>query len=128
MGDVPKMERISITRKVTEKDLETISELSLDRNPLHFDNAFAKKTIFKKRIAHGMIGTALVSGALSRLGDGTILLTLFTNYVKPVYINDTLNCVLTVLDTKKRITTSNIEITNQTGRIVITGTTTSRKI
>lgn len=120
---------VSIVRRVTDKDIEAFSDLSFDRNLIHFDDNFAAKSIFRKRIAHGMIGTALISGGLTKLmGDGNIWLNLSVKFEKPIYINDELTCVLTVREVNKRgVATIDINIMNEQKENVISGTVQSMR-
>ncbi len=47
------------SKKITDNDIQAFAELTGDRNPLHLDDAYAKKTRFKRRIAHGMLSASL---------------------------------------------------------------------
>ena len=51
----------SITKQVTESDVKGVAEISGDRNPIHLDAEFANHTIFKERIAHGILTASLIS-------------------------------------------------------------------
>ena len=51
-------------RIVTEEHINLFSEVSGDKNPLHLDEDFAKKTIFEGRIAHGMLTASHISAAI----------------------------------------------------------------
>ena len=64
----------SLTKTITELDLERFAEVSLDRNPVHFDEAYAKQTRFGGRIAHGMIAAGLISAVIGTKvpGPGSI--------------------------------------------------------
>lgn len=94
---------VSISREVMGRDVEVFADLSLDRNAIHFDDDFAAKSIFHKRIAHGMIGASLISGALTKLmGHGNIWLSLSLRFEKPIFINDQLTCVLIVKEVNRR--------------------------
>ncbi|MBE0455824.1 MAG: MaoC family dehydratase N-terminal domain-containing protein [Roseovarius sp.] len=55
-------DRIEIDYQITDADVEKFAEISGDWNPIHFDEEYAKNTIFKKRIAHGMVSLAKFSG------------------------------------------------------------------
>lgn len=115
--------RASVSRIVKEEDIEIFAELSLDRNPVHFDEEFASRTIFGRRIAHGGIGAALISGALTQLmGDGNIWLSASIQFRKPIYIGDELTCNLTLGDVDRRgIASIDVEVTNPSKEIVISG-------
>ena len=51
-------------RTVTETDIVQYSQISGDDNPLHVNEEFAKQTIFKGRIAHGMLTCGYISAVL----------------------------------------------------------------
>ena len=67
----------SFTKTVTERDIELFGEVSGDVNPVHFDEAFASKTIFKGRIAHGVLSASYISTVLGMKmpGPGTIFMS-----------------------------------------------------
>ncbi|WP_304511587.1 MaoC family dehydratase [Desulfobacula sp.] len=114
---------VKISRIINDKDIESFAELSFDRNKVHFDDEFASKTFFGKRIAHGMLGVALVSGALTKLmGDGNIWLSSSITFEKPIFIGDEITCVLTVKEIDRRkIALIEIEIKNSNNEKIISG-------
>ena len=86
------------TKTVTERDVTLFGEVSGDVNPVHFDEAFAQKTIFKGRIAHGVLSASYISTVLGMQlpGPGTIFLSLTTRFKAPVRIGDTVTATCTV--------------------------------
>jgi 3-hydroxybutyryl-CoA dehydratase len=56
--------------EVIDADLRAFAQLSGDWNPAHFDDAYAQKTVFKGRIAHGMISVAKLSGLFGMYAPG----------------------------------------------------------
>lgn len=112
-----------VSRMITADDVETFAQLSLDRNPVHFDDAFAAGTLFGRRIAHGMLGMALISGALTALmGAGNIWISSSIKFEKPIFINDSLSCVLTVASVDRRgLADINVRVENDRGEVVISG-------
>lgn len=90
-------EFVSPARTVTEADIVNFAGLSGDFNQLHTDDEFAKKTQFGKRIAHGLLGIALMSGLAQRTGitDGTVVafLGLEWSFKGPIFIGDTIHVV-----------------------------------
>jgi len=99
----------SFTKTVSEQDIVLFGEVSGDVNPVHFDEAFAQKTPFKGRIAHGMLTASYISTVLGMKmpGPGTIFMSLTTRFKAPVRIGDTVTAVCTVRDTvpeKRRVT------------------------
>ena len=51
-----------LTYSISDGDVQKFAELSGDFNPAHFNEDYAKGTVFKTRIAHGMISVAKFSG------------------------------------------------------------------
>jgi 3-hydroxybutyryl-CoA dehydratase len=61
----------SLTRTVTEEDIELFAQATGDRNPVHFDEDFARKTVFRGRVAHGALlmgyASAVIGNPLSSI-------------------------------------------------------------
>jgi 3-hydroxybutyryl-CoA dehydratase len=55
----------SISKTVTETDLVLFAAVTGDFNPIHVDEEYAKKTLFKGRIAHGVISAGIISAVLA---------------------------------------------------------------
>lgn len=89
-------------RHVTQADVDTFAALTGDRNPVHVDAAFAARTPFRTRIAHGLLIESLVSGLAWELGvfDGTIvaLREVSMRFEAPVLPGDTIRLELEVLE------------------------------
>lgn len=96
----------SLTKTVTERDVELFGEASGDRNPVHFDDHYAKGTIFKGRIAHGMLSASYISTVLGMQipGPGTIFMSATTRFKAPVRIGDavTTTCTVREVNAEKR--------------------------
>lgn len=89
-----------ITHKVTEKDIVKFADVSGDYNPLHMDEEYAKQSMFKKRIAHGMLSAAYISSVLGNIlpGNGAIYLSQDLKFIKPVFIGDEIKVQVKVKD------------------------------
>jgi 3-hydroxybutyryl-CoA dehydratase len=96
----------SLTKTVTERDVELFGEVSGDKNPVHFDEQYAKGTIFKGRIAHGMLSASYISTVLGMQipGPGTIFMSATTRFRAPVRIGDTVvtTCTVREVNAEKR--------------------------
>ncbi|HEX3974168.1 MAG TPA: MaoC family dehydratase [Stellaceae bacterium] len=95
-------------RTVTVADIEAFAAVSGDHNPVHLDDAYAKTTMFKGRIAHGMLGASFISTAIaSKLpGPGSIYLAQSLSFKAPVRPGDKVETVITVSEViadKKRV-------------------------
>lgn len=88
----------SYTRTVTEADVQKFGEVSGDFNPLHFDETYAKATIFRGRIAHGVLSLSFISTVLGTQlpGAGAIFLGATVRFKSPVRIGDTVTATCTV--------------------------------
>lgn len=80
----------SYARAVTEADIVGFAELSGDKNPVHLDEAYAAKTMFKGRIAHGMLTASYISTVfgMELPGPGCIYVSQTLNFRGPVRIGD----------------------------------------
>jgi 3-hydroxybutyryl-CoA dehydratase len=87
-------------KTVTEADIVAFAGVSGDTNPVHLDAEFAQKTMFKERIAHGMLAASFVSTVLgTRLpGPGCIYLSQSLKFLAPVRIGETVTARVTVRD------------------------------
>jgi len=123
-------DKTTLSRTVREEDVQIFADLSKDYNPVHFDEDFASKTIFGGRIAHGMIGAALISGALTKLmGDGNIWLSATINFKKPVFIGDNLTAHLTISEINRRgVADINVSIVKNDCEEVIGGSVQSMRL
>jgi 3-hydroxybutyryl-CoA dehydratase len=113
------------TKTVTERDIILFGETSGDVNPVHFDEAYASKTLFKGRIAHGMWSASLISTCIGTVmpGPGSIYLGQTLDFKLPVRLGDTLTALVTIdqkIDAKK-ILIIDCVVTNQNGEVVVCG-------
>jgi 3-hydroxybutyryl-CoA dehydratase len=81
----------SLSRTVTEADIAAFAEVSGDKNPVHLDAQYAAGTMFKERIAHGMLSAAYISAVFGMKlpGPGAIYISQTLNFKAPVKIGDT---------------------------------------
>jgi 3-hydroxybutyryl-CoA dehydratase len=97
----------SLTRQVSERDIDLFGEATGDLNPVHFDEAFAKSTLFKGRIAHGALTVSYISAVLGMKlpGPGTIVFGVTAQFKAPVRIGDTVTAICTVREVldKRRV-------------------------
>ncbi len=90
----------SYERVVTIADIEAFAEVSGDHNPVHLDDAYAKTTRFKGRIAHGMLGASFISTVLASTlpGPGTVYLAQSLSFKAPVRPGDKLEARVTITE------------------------------
>ncbi|WP_223291507.1 MaoC family dehydratase [Defluviicoccus vanus] len=96
----------SFGKTVTDADICLFAGLSGDTNPVHLNDAFAKETMFKGRIAHGMFGASLISAVFGTKmpGPGCIYVSQTLKFKAPVKAGDTMIARVTVksLNEKKK--------------------------
>ncbi|MAG97606.1 MAG: MaoC/PaaZ C-terminal domain-containing protein [Alphaproteobacteria bacterium] len=122
------------TRTVTETDVTLFAGLSGDFNPLHCDAAFAAKSPFGERIAHGPLVLGMAIGLMSQqnLIDGTALALLNVNwdFQGAVKLGDTIHALVTPLEKRpsakpdRGIVKLGFEVRNHAGKTVQTGSAT----
>jgi 3-hydroxybutyryl-CoA dehydratase len=98
----------TVSKQVTADDIEAFAGVTGDTNPVHLDADYAETTLFKERIAHGMLTAGYISAVLgTRLpGPGCIYLSQSLKFRAPVKIGDEVTAHVTVTDvdpTRKRI-------------------------
>jgi acyl dehydratase len=113
------------SKTLTERDIALFGDASGDVNPVHFDEAYASKTIFKGRIAHGMWSASLISSCIGTVmpGPGSIYLGQTLEFKLPARLGDTLTAVVTIdekIDAKKLLVMSCV-VSNQHNEVVVCG-------
>ncbi|EKE69403.1 MULTISPECIES: MaoC family dehydratase [Oceanibaculum] len=90
----------SFSKTVTEADIVLFAGISGDTNPVHLDEQYAGQTVFRGRIAHGLLSASLISTVLGTKlpGPGCIYLNQTLAFKAPVRIGDTVTARVTVKD------------------------------
>ena len=120
VGDVAEF-----AKTVSETDIYLYAGITGDFNPAHVNEAYAKNTFFKTRIAHGMLTAGLISAIIANQlpGPGTIYLKQELNFLAPVHIGDTITGRVEVIEINVEKNRVRLKTTcsNQDGIIVISG-------
>ena len=115
----------NVTKTVSETDVYLFAGITGDLNPAHTNEVAASKTMFKTRIAHGMLGAGFISAVLGMYlpGPGTIYMGQELKFTKPVHIGDTVTATATVEEIilEKNRVILDTTVVNQDGEIVIKG-------
>ena len=116
-------QRATRSLEVTARHVELFAEMTGDRNPLHFDEAFAAKTKFGRLVVQGGVTTGLLNALVAEdmPGPGTVFMRQELKYTAPVYIGDTITAVGEVTSVKGPVTQMNVAITRQDGETVLEG-------
>lgn len=119
-------ERATRIRKVTQRDIELFTEISGDRNPLHYDVEAAAASRFGGIVVQGGVTTALLNAVVAEdlPGPGSVFLNVNWNFVAPVRPGDTITAAVEVVSVRedKPITELDCRITNQKGDTALEGT------
>lgn len=113
-----------IVKTFTKEEVKDFARICGDDNPIHFDDEAAKESPFGRPIIHGILSASLISAVLGTKmpGPGTIYLGQTIQFLKPVFVGDTVTAVATIeeLSDKGKAKISTI-ITNQKSEIVVSG-------
>ncbi|QEK11125.1 MaoC family dehydratase [Crassaminicella thermophila] len=125
-------EKASLSKNITDNDIRKFASITGDFNPIHIDDTFASKTIFKKRIAHGMLTSSLISAVLGTKlpGVNTLYLSQSLKFLAPCFIGDTLTATVQVIDKKdeKQILILKTVVTNQSNTEIVIGEAVVKKM
>jgi 3-hydroxybutyryl-CoA dehydratase len=113
------------TKTISESDVYLFAGITGDMNPAHLNEEYAKGTVFKKRIVHGMLLCGLISNVLGNQlpGNGTIYMSQAVKFLAPVYFGDTITARVEIIekrDDKKRVVLQT-RCFNQNGETVVDG-------
>ncbi|MFC1499688.1 MaoC family dehydratase [Candidatus Zixiibacteriota bacterium] len=113
------------SRLISGHDIDQYADITGDRNPAHIDEEWAKESVFRGRIAHGMLVASLISSVLGTTmpGNGTIYLSQSLRFLAPVYPGDTITArveAVNKIDGKRHIEFRTMCI-NQNGDLVLEG-------
>ncbi|MCD8209126.1 MAG: MaoC family dehydratase [Bacteroidales bacterium] len=112
--------------QITEEMMLLFKELTGDKNPLHQDESFAREKGFSSKVCYGMLTASFLStlGGMYLPGGNCLIQSVDTNFVKPVYIGDTLEIAGTVREKNDTVRQAvlKVAVTNQRGEKVLRGT------
>lgn len=115
----------SLSKTVSEHDIYTFAGITGDFNPIHVDAEFAKQTMFKERIAHGMLSAGFISAVLGTIMPGPTNLYMSQEllFKAPVKIGDTVTATVELIEKieEKHRLIFRTTVTNQDGVLVIDG-------
>jgi 3-hydroxybutyryl-CoA dehydratase len=88
----------TFAKTITEADIVLFAAVSGDNNAIHTNAEFAATTIFKSRIAHGMLSASVISAAIANKlpGPGSIYLSQSLRFMAPVRAGDTVHATVEV--------------------------------
>jgi len=114
------------TRTVEEADIERFTEISGDRNPLHYDEAAAEASGFGEIVVQGGITSAILNAVVAQElpGPGTVFLNVDWDFEAPVRPGDEITGVVEVTDVRedKPITELETQVYRNDDTLVLDGT------
>ena len=121
VGDVARLSRM-----VSPADIERFTDISGDRNPLHYDEAAAAATPFGQIVVQGGVTSAILNAVVAEQlpGPGTVFLSVSWDFKAPVRPGDTITGEVEVLQVRhdKPVTTLATRVVRHDGVIALTGT------
>jgi 3-hydroxybutyryl-CoA dehydratase len=131
-ADINVGDTASMSKTVTEADIVNFAGVTGDFNPVHVDAEYASGSMFKERIAHGMLAAGYISAVIGTQlpGPNAIYLGQTLDFKLPVKIGDTVTATVTVAEKRdeKRILKLDTTVTNQRGQVVVSGGAVIKKI
>ena len=119
-------QRASRSLTLTAEHVRLFAEISGDRNPLHFDAAFAANTRFRRLVVQGGLTTGLLHAlvAMELPGPGSVFLSQNWRFTAPVFIGDTITAHAEVVSVhaSKPVTELRVEVIRHDGEKVLDGT------
>jgi 3-hydroxybutyryl-CoA dehydratase len=99
-SDISSGQTYESERTITDEMVIEFARITGDDNPIHLDEEAASKSMFGRRIAHGMLVMGVVSSVLGREfpGPGTVYMKQEARFLRPVYINERIRVKVTVLE------------------------------
>lgn len=114
-----------LSREVSKEDIKTFTEISGDRNPLHYDEEFARATKFGEIVVQGGITSAILNAVVAEKlpGPGTVFLNVNWNFRAPVRPGDRITGKVKITDvrTDKPITSLQTTVFRDDGTLVLEG-------
>ncbi len=114
------------TKTVTRRDIELFTELTGDRNPLHYDEELALRSRFGGIIVQGGVTSGLLNAVVAEdlPGPGSVFLHTDWSFKAPVRPGDEITAEVEVLEARqdKPLTRLRTTIVNQKGTVVLDGT------
>ncbi|CEG58464.1 bifunctional enoyl-CoA hydratase/phosphate acetyltransferase [Legionella fallonii] len=118
-------QKASLSRTLTQTDIDLFATMSGDINPAHIDPNFARSDIFHGIVGHGMWTGSLISTLLGTVlpGPGTIYLEQEIQFKKPVHLGDnvTITIIVSEKNADKKTVVFNCTGMNQKGEVIIAG-------
>lgn len=118
--------RAERSRRVSERDIALFTEITGDRNPLHYDRELAEGSIFGGLIVQGGVTSGLMNALVAEdlPGPGTVFLSVEWNFSKAVYVGDQITGCVEIISVRddKPICEIKTIVRNQSDEVCLSGT------
>jgi acyl dehydratase len=119
-------QRAERSRTVRPEDIRLFTEMSGDRNPIHYDEAVARASRFGEIVVQGGVTSAILNAVVAEdlPGPGTVFLQVDWRFTAPVRPGDTITGTVEVLEarTDKPVTKLATAVRRQDGVVALEGT------
>jgi acyl dehydratase len=119
-------QRAERSRTVRSEDIRLFTEMSGDRNPIHYDEAAARASRFGEIVVQGGVTSAILNAVVAEdlPGPGTVFLQVDWRFTAPVRPGDTITGAVEVLEVRedKPVTKLATAVRRQDGVVVLEGT------
>lgn len=114
------------TRSVSRRDIELFTQVTGDRNPIHYDEDLARRSRFGGLVVQGGVTSGLLNALVAEQlpGPGSVFLEVAWRFLAPVRPGDVITARATVVEARddKPVTHLATSVTNQDGVTVLDGT------
>lgn len=121
--DIHVGDEVRFTKTMTQTDVVLWVGLTGDMNPIHIDTEYSKTTRFENVVVPGLMVAGLISTVMTKATFGNVYSGQTLKFIRPVYIDDTVTAVATVVEKmeEKHRVKIRTECFNQNGELVIAG-------
>ncbi|QUL78032.1 MaoC family dehydratase [Brevibacterium sp. SMBL_HHYL_HB1] len=115
-----------LTREVTADDIAKFTDISGDKNPIHYDEQAAKRSKFGEIVVQGGVTSAILNAVVAEElpGPGTVFLNVNWDFKAPVRPGDTITGRVEVVEARedKPVTKIKTQVVRDDGTLVLDGT------
>lgn len=103
-------DKVEVHYKIEDRHVRMFAEATGDCNPIHLDEDYAAASRFGRRVVHGVLLSGIVSGILGMQfpGLGTVAREMYSKFLKPVYVGDTVTVIAEVSEKTEKINLAKI--------------------
>ncbi|WP_170608776.1 MaoC family dehydratase [Ruegeria arenilitoris] len=117
------------SRTTRMQDIHAFTEMTGDRNPVHYDEALARRSVFGKLIVQGGVTTGILNACVAEdlPGPGSVFLNTNLNFNKAVGVGETITGRVEIVSrrTDKPICVLNVSVIDGAGDVCVEGTATT---